>query len=192
MPGLAVGALLVAGAVVAYVLLSGSSRLPSNAAQPPSSSEASGTASSGTPITISDVQVWMNVTGRPEDNPNQTARTFDGNPATFWSTDQYTTPTFGGYYSGEGLAIHVDGTHPLHTLTVTTPTVGWAAQTYVANDLPTFGSPVSSWGTPTDSKSGISGSTTFDLKGRSGSWVLFWLTNLGPHLSAQVNEFRVT
>lgn len=176
--------------MVAYVLLSDNSL--SNNAAPPSSSNVSGTAGTATPITISAVQVWMNVNGHTLDNPDETSRTFDGNPATFWSTDQYTTANFGGYYSGEGLAIHLDGSHTLHSLTVTTPTNGWAAQTYVSSSMPSFGQSVSSWGSPTDSKSNVSGSTTFDLKGRSGSWVLFWLTNLGPNFVAQVNEFKVS
>jgi serine/threonine protein kinase len=195
LPGLSVSALLVAGAVVAYVLLSDNPGRAQNKTPPSTSATGSGTVTSPTPIAIQNVQIWMDSqgVGHSLDNPDQTKLTFDGNPNTLWSTDQYNTSTFGGFYSGEGLAIHLVGNHTLHTLTVTSPTQGWAAETYVAKSLPAFeSSSVSSWGAPTDRKSGINGSATFNLSGRSGSWVLFWLTNLGPNKEAQVAEFKVT
>ncbi|MCL2393527.1 MAG: serine/threonine protein kinase, partial [Acidimicrobiaceae bacterium] len=93
--GSAVGALLLAGAVVAYVLLNDTTHSPNAGAPPSSSSQVSGTVANPAPIAITAVQVWMNVTGHGLDNPNQTGLTFDGNPNTFWSTDHYTTETFG-------------------------------------------------------------------------------------------------
>jgi hypothetical protein len=182
-PFLVVAALVVAGCVVAAVLLGSGGR-------PTLGTGRGGSTATATPLTITSVGVWM-MNDRSPDNPDQTGLTFDGNPATAWTTDQYKTPTFSGLYSGMGLAIHLDGSHTLHQLTVDSSTQGWAAQTYVSATEPTSGQAVSVWGPPTDARSGIDGSTTFSLGGTTGEWVLLWLTNLGPADQADVQELSV-
>jgi serine/threonine protein kinase len=183
-PFLVVAALVVAGCVVAAVLLGSGGR-------PTIGTGTNGTPSaSATPLTVSSVAVWM-MNDRSPDNPDETALTFDGNTATAWTTDHYNTPTFGGLYSGMGLAIHLDGSHTLHQLTVDSSTQGWSAQTYVATSEPTSGQAVTAWGQPTDARTGVDGSTTFTLGGTTGQWVLLWLTNLGPADQANVQELVV-
>ncbi len=140
------------------------------------------------PIGISQVSVWIVPPQHSPDNPGEVKATFDGNPATSWSTDHYASSNFGGY-GGEGLAIQLKGNYQLHTLAVTSPTRGWAATTYVSDAK---GTTRASWGAATDTKSNIGGSTTFTLAGRSGSWVLLWLTNTGPGLTVSVSELRVS
>jgi hypothetical protein len=120
------------------------------------------------------------VNGRPPDDAQHLPYTFDGNPATLWHTDEYRSATFGNLYPGMGLAIQLNGRAALHHLRVTSPTAGWAAQTYVATSSVASGQAVEAWGVPTDTRSGITGSTTFTLGGRGGQWVLLWLTRLGP------------
>ncbi len=182
-PAIVVGALVVAGGIVAALLLDQGGR--------PTLAASGGSATTPLPtLTITDVSVWM-MNARPPDNPSETPLTFDGKLNTVWSTDLYATSTFGGYYTGMGLAIHVQGTHVLHQLTVDSPTQGWAATTYVASSLPASGQVVTAWGTPTASKADIAGSTTFILGGTTGDWVLLWLTNLGPAKQAQVSELVV-
>lgn len=177
-PGLIVGAVAVAGVIVAALLVgNGHSRTPGG----------SGGGTSAI-VPIATVQVWIIPPQHKPDNVTEVSKTHDGNPSTVWSTVRYTTPNFGGY-GGEGLAIQVQGTHVLHELTVTSPTHGWAASTYVgdqegANNL-------ASWGSQIDSKSDIQGNTTFSLGDRRGSWVLLWLTNTGPSLVASVAELQV-
>jgi hypothetical protein len=164
-------ALVVAGAIVAAVLLTGGGR--------PAAGPAAATGPPAAGHRVIAVSPFM-VNGRPPDNANQLANTFDGNPATLWETDQYRTATFGNLYPGMGLAIQLSGSATLHHLRVTSPTADWAARTYVATSPVASGQPVDAWGQPTDTQTGITGSATFTLGGRRGQWVLLWLTHLGP------------
>ena len=184
--GFVVLTLVVIGALVAVGLL-----LTGGSGHSSGGSGAATTVPAGAARQIEGVSVYLPVSGHSLDNANQTSLAFDGNPATAWSTDRYRSPTFGNLYPGIGLAIEVSGSSTLRTLTVTSPTVGWSASSYVSPTAVATGQPVSSWGSPTDSKSAINGSTTFNLGGRKGRYVLLWITNLGPSLSAQVAELAV-
>ena len=133
----------------------------------------------------------MNVTGHGLDDAADTPLAFDGNPATFWQTDQYATPRFGNLYSGIGLALQLNSHEKVHHLVVSSPTTGWAAQAYVSDSLVPIGQPVTAWGQPTDTKTGISGGTTLSLGGHSGRWVLLWLTYLGPAKQVKIGEVSV-
>jgi hypothetical protein len=62
----------------------------------------------------------------------------------------------------------------------------------VSNSPVPIGQPVTAWGQPTDTKTGISGNTTLSLGGRTGRWVLLWLTNLGPADKVQIGEVSVS
>jgi hypothetical protein len=176
--------LVLAGAVVAGVLLATHhDRTPS----------ASGTINqhvAGRQIT--SVTPFM-LSGSPDD-PQGLPYLYDGNPATAWHTDQYRTAAFGNLYPGLGLSVHLAGSGALHHLLVTSPTAGWAAQTYVSSTPVASGQPISAWGEPTDTKTGISGNVTFDLAGRRGQWVLLWLTHLSasPPFQVTINEITIT
>jgi hypothetical protein len=136
--------------------------------------------------------VFMNVTGRQLDDPAGTHFAFDGNPATFWQTDQYHNAEFSNLYSGLGLALELNSNTKVHHLVVSSPTSGWAAQAYVSDSLVPNGQPVTAWGQPTDTKTGISGNTTLSLGGKTGRWVLLWITNLGPSFQVKIGEVSVS
>src|SRR6202035_4857681 len=140
---LVVLALVVAGAIVAVVLLRGHPR-------PAPAGTAGGTNPPAAARQITAVAPFM-LRGTPDD-PAQLPLTFDGNPATYWHTDLYHSATFSNLYPGLGLAIHLSSSGSLHRLTVTSPTVGWAAQTYTSAVAVPSGQPVSAWGQPTDTK----------------------------------------
>jgi hypothetical protein len=175
--------LVVAGAVVAGVLLVERDKRPA------------GRGSAETALTshITSVSPFM-LRGNPDD-PQDLPLLFDHNPATAWHTDQYRTANFGNLYPGLGLNIQLSGASTLHRLVVTSPTAGWAAQTYVSATPIAAGQPVSAWGQATDTKTGISGSATFDLAGRRGQFVLLWLTHLsasGPPFQVSINEITLS
>jgi eukaryotic-like serine/threonine-protein kinase len=182
--GVAVLILVLVGAVVSGVLyLTGKHRHASAAAPPAAHSTA-------TPEIVS-ASVFM-VNSRQPDDPLGTKYIFDGDSSTAWYTDKYGTPTFGNLYPGIGLAITLASSRKLTRLEVITPTTGWAAQVYVSADPIASGQPVSAWGQPTDSQSNISGDASFSLGGRTGRYVLLFLTNLGPQKKAEVNEVKVS
>jgi serine/threonine protein kinase len=158
----------------------------------------SGVANSGRGSTaalpIQAVTVWMDASakGHTPDNPAETGNVFDGKASTLWQTDPYlgrSAATFGGYYDGEGLAIHLRSGQTLARLVVSSPSSGWAASTYVAASEPPSFSSLSGWGRATDSHRDIaSGTTTFALSGRRGQWILLWLTYLGPAHQVGISE----
>jgi putative peptidoglycan lipid II flippase len=172
----------VAVVVVVVVLVGGSpnGRAPASAHQaqaPPA------------PVPITAVSVYH--LERDADNAALTPNTFDGNPATEWSTDRYFGPNFAGLRHGIGLAITLSGTHKLHSLSVLSPTQGWSAEVFVANSVPNPPS-LAAWGKALDAKQAIPGNATFNLGGAQGSTVLLWITDLGPRFQAAIDELRVS
>jgi serine/threonine-protein kinase len=129
--------------------------------------------------------------GPPGENNAQAGRTFDGNPATSWSTEQYQQRDF-GTKSGLGLIVQLDRRVDLTRLDVDSPSVGWSAQIYVldGSDLPS-GAPT---GAPTARIDGANGNASVDLGRHPGDTVLIWFTELGRGQGSyrvQVSELRV-
>jgi serine/threonine-protein kinase len=174
--GFVVIGLVVVGVLVAAGLLwtSGHAATSNNGA-----TGSSATTRVVSKITISGVTVFM-ANSRPPDNPQATRFIFDGNPTTVWSTDTYRNSTFGNLYPGIGLDIELSSTANIHHLAVLSPTAGWSAESFESMTPIASGQAVSVWGQPTDSKSSISGDTTFRLGGKRARYVLLWITNLGP------------
>jgi serine/threonine-protein kinase len=113
----------------------------------------------------------------------------DGNESTSWTTEQYANSHFGGIKDGVGFILEIEGSKKLHQLQVHSPNHGWAASVYVA-DAPK--STLEGWGDPVTTQTGIDGDATFDLKSRSGSAVLVWLTDLGNAQSFAATEVKLT
>ncbi|MDQ6784902.1 MAG: serine/threonine protein kinase [Actinomycetota bacterium] len=170
-PGVVVAALVVIGAVVIGVLFAQGRGTPTTTPGTP--------ASGGKPIAITDATEFL-LGGHP-DNVKELANLYDGNPATAWSTVLYTNSTFGNLYQGLGVVLQLEGgPQSLHRMVITSPSQGWSAQAYVATQPPPAGSPLSAWGHPAGSVVTASGNATLNLGGRSGGYVMLWLTNLGP------------
>jgi len=115
----------------------------------------------------------------------------DGDPATAWSTENYSNHRFGDLKPGVGVVLQLNGAHKLKELKVTSPSKGWAAEVLVADaPRPTR----EAWGAPVASKRRIAdGSITFDLDGRTGGAVLLWITDLGEGNSAvRIGEMRLS
>jgi serine/threonine-protein kinase len=129
--------------------------------------------------------------GPPGENNAQAGRTFDGNPDTSWSTEQYQQRDF-GTKSGLGLIIQLDRRAALTRLDIDSPSIGWSADVYVldAADVPT-GAPT---GAATAKIDGANGNASVDLGGHPGDTVLIWFTELGQGQGSyriQVSELRV-
>jgi serine/threonine-protein kinase len=129
--------------------------------------------------------------GPPGENNAQAGRTFDGNPATSWSTELYQQRDF-GTKSGLGLIVQLDRRVDVTRLDVESPSIGWSAHVYVldAAALPT-GAPK---GVPTATIDGANGNASVDLGGHPGDTVLIWFTELGLGQGSyriQVSELRV-
>lgn len=128
-------------------------------------------------VSIADVSVFH--LERDADHASQVSATFDNNPDTIWWTDTYFDSRFAGLRHGLGLAIRLGRRHRLHQLGVTSPSQGWSAEVYVADQVPSPPS-LPPWGPPVATRQAIDGSTTFNLNNREDSVILLWLTDLGP------------
>jgi eukaryotic-like serine/threonine-protein kinase len=132
-------------------------------------------------------------TGIPGENDSQLPLAVDGRTGTAWSTESYRDRHFGNLKRGVGVYVTLTQETALRQLAVVSPTQQWSASVYVANgpDAPTT---LTAWGAPVAQKAGIAGSTVFDLHGRTGRYVLLWITDLGdgpPLVRTSIDELRV-
>ncbi|MFL5936852.1 MAG: protein kinase domain-containing protein [Gaiellaceae bacterium] len=120
-------------------------------------------------------------TEHDSDAPNAT----DGNPATYWTTEHYGDPDFGGLAKdGVGLVLNAPRSVALKKLTVTTDTPGFSAVVKAGD---------SAGSAQTDSSAQtVNGTTTFELNGRTGSVYLLWITRLASDGAAHVNGVTAT
>ena len=122
----------------------------------------------------------------PSDSHADTASAAtDGNPSTFWKTQHYNSPAFGGLLPGLGLVVDAGSAVKLKTLTVTTDTPGFTA---------TIKAGSSSGGPFADDSSArtVGARTTFQLNGTTAQYYVVWITMLPPGDSAHVNEISAT
>jgi len=109
--------------------------------------------------------------GDGTENAEAVGNLLDGNPATVWKTQTYTTSDFGGLKRGVGVYFDLGATRKIRSVQVDTPgQAGWTGEVAVA-DKP---SPTrEGWG-----RVRAAGAGRFDLDGVSGRYVLLWLTSL--------------
>jgi eukaryotic-like serine/threonine-protein kinase len=112
-------------------------------------------------------------TEHPEAVPNAT----DGNAATYWTTETYSS--FGK--AGVGIVLDAGRAVELSQLTVTTDTAGFTAVIEASSRSTGGFKPLS------DSRT-VDSETTFDLKGGSYRYYLIWITSLSGR--AHINEVR--
>ena len=105
----------------------------------------------------------------------------DGDPSTAWVTQIYATPEFGGLKSGIGLVLSSPGSVALKSLTVTTSTPGFIAEIEVGD------SPAGPFTVDSASRT-VGTQSTFTLDGKSGSYWMVWLTQLGPQRTAAIEN----
>jgi hypothetical protein len=142
------------------------------------------------PISISRTQSFDPPPGSGTEHDSELPALVDGDPTTTWSTERY-DGSLASLKPGVGVALVLDARHKLGQLKVTSPSRGWTAQAMVADGSR---STLQEWGAPVATKRGIgTGTTSFDLGGRTGSAVLLWITDLGDgNPSVSIGELQVT
>jgi serine/threonine protein kinase len=175
-PAYVLVALLAVAAIVAGVLgLSGSKDQ-----QGTSGSGGRGSGAAG--VTLSGVGDYT--TSSHQDTHGDTAaNATDGNQSTYWMTQRYATPEFGGLLPGLGLVLDAGSQVKLGTLTVTSSTPGFTAQILAGDSSSTGYQPDSATQT-------ASGTTTFTLNGKTARYYVVWITKLPPGNSARIEEVR--
>jgi len=158
--------LLVAALVAAFVAREGDEPLPGSDDEPAAAVKLSGAGAFDPPPGD----------GREHDDRADDAS--DGNPATYWTTEEYRSFT----KPGVGLVLEAESPAAVSRLTVTTDTPGFTAQIR-SGDSPEQARAVS----PARS---LAGTTTFTLSSGPARYYVIWITNLGPNRAVHVNEVR--
>ena len=167
-------ALVVAGAAFAAVLLLGGSGHRHGGA--------GGGGSPGTTVQLTGVGDAPS--GNGDTHAGTAGLATDGDPSTYWYTQTYGTPQFGGLLpEGLGLVLDAGSSVKLAHLTVKTPTPGFVAQIRVGN-VPTGDF------TADSSTQTVSGTTTFTLQGRTAQYYAVWITQLPPGNHAEISEVK--
>ncbi|HEY2371667.1 MAG TPA: protein kinase [Gaiellaceae bacterium] len=170
--------LLAVAAIVAGVLeLSGSKGHNGT-----SGSDGGGGGSAST-VTLSGVGDYTTSSHR-DTHGDTAASATDGNPSTYWMTQRYATPEFGGLLPGLGLVVDAGTPVKLDALTVTSSTPGFTASILAGNSQSGDFAPDSA--TQTSSST----TTTFALNGRTARYYVVWITKLPPGNSARIEEIK--
>jgi eukaryotic-like serine/threonine-protein kinase len=135
----------------------------------------------GGSVTLRGIGAYDPPPGDGREHGAQAPLATDGKQSTFWDTETYLTPAFGGLKDGVGLVLDAGSSIALHRLTVSTGTPGFTALIR-AGDAPS--GPFSD-----DSRSQtVAAETTFALDGHTARYYVLWITNLGTVDSVHVNE----
>jgi serine/threonine-protein kinase len=130
--------------------------------------------------------------GDGHEKDNEAANAVDGDPNTAWSTEGYFQRTF-GTKSGVGLILKLEKSTSLASLKITSKANDWAFAVFVADGSKAS---VAEWGDPVASKEHTKGpgTTSIDLKGKKGSTVLIWITDVGDGNGGHgyINEAQIT
>ncbi|MEL7207747.1 MAG: protein kinase [Actinomycetota bacterium] len=116
------------------------------------------------------------------ENDAEAIETIDQDESTAWTTEGYNTQSFGNLKDGVGIILELDGTRTLDTVQILSPTTGWAAEIYVADEA---GSSLADWGEPVGGGQDLDGDAELVVEGAEGSRVLVWITDLGDTQSAE-------
>jgi tRNA A-37 threonylcarbamoyl transferase component Bud32 len=142
-----------------------------------------GGGSGSTPIPLKAVSSYDPYGNNHIENPRLVPNATDGNPSTYWSTEQYYGRVLGK--PGVGIVLDAGTSLKVHTITVVSATPGYTAIIQAGNKE---AGPFSD-----DSRSQVGGrSTTFQLNGEQARYYLIWITNLGNRESVLVNEVTAT
>ena len=115
--------------------------------------------------------------GNGEEDDAELGNIIDGDPATMWQTEGYNNRSLGGLKPGVGVVLTLDKATALSKLTLQSPTNDWSVQVFVST---TTHGDLAGWETAVASKDHVqSGTTTFDLGGKTATAVLVWITDLG-------------
>ncbi|HET7566453.1 MAG TPA: protein kinase [Gaiellaceae bacterium] len=139
-----------------------------------------GGAAAGTSVTLNGVGDY-DPQGSGGEHGDTAPLASDGDSSTSWYTETYRSQDFGGLKDGLGLVLDAGGSAKLTQVTVSTPTPGFTARIATGDSQ-------SGPFTTDSSTQTVSGTTTFDLQGRSGRYWVVWITRLPPGGKAEISE----
>ncbi|MFT7646758.1 MAG: hypothetical protein ACI8Y4_001495 [Candidatus Poriferisodalaceae bacterium] len=100
----------------------------------------------------------------------------DGDNTRGWQTERYTSADFGNLKPGVGLIAQLGPPQLVNRILVSSPSIGWGVQIYVAAEPPAS---ISDWGEAVAVESAINGDAVIELDGLEAATLLVWIVNLG-------------
>lgn len=114
--------------------------------------------------------------GDNDEHNEAAALAIDGDPASFWYTQSYTTRSFGAIKDGVGLILEFQEPQSVDRLVVSASRVGWAAQIYDADEV---AAGLAGWGDPIAEFSDLGEQAELDIPNISVTALLLWITDMG-------------
>jgi serine/threonine-protein kinase len=164
----AAGVVLLAAALAGILLTQGENAVPTPLAG----------AGASAPVELSGVGAFDPPPGDGREHGERVADATDGDPATYWTTEQYRDFR----KPGVGLVVDAKRAVALSRLTIATDTPGFTAMIR-SGSSPEATRVVSP---PTN----VGARTTFRVSTEPARFYVVWITNLGPHRAVHVNEVR--
>jgi serine/threonine-protein kinase len=124
-----------------------------------------------------------------QESPEATQSAIDGNPTTNWDTESYESDFQSLGKDGVGLYVSAGSPVVARRLDLTTPTPGFTASVYAANEVP---EDISGWDKVSrDTKVTETDRIAIDTEGRKFRHYLLWITDLGGQEKAEVQELTL-
>ncbi|HEX9236901.1 MAG TPA: protein kinase [Actinomycetota bacterium] len=118
--------------------------------------------------------------GDGSENPSMLPLMTDGNDATAWSTDHYTSAAFGGLKSGLGVFLGLGGTHEVNEVRIVSPIPGWRFELLPGSSPDQSASPLQATDGSTTFQVPGSGRATIHLRPARIPGLMIWITQLAP------------
>ena len=127
--------------------------------------------------------------GGDGEHGDETGNVIDGDPATAWTSETYSSPDWGRLdKDGVGLILTLDGATDLAAVEVDSSSIGWEGEVYVA-DSP--GESLDEWNAPVATFGAGDGETARVDLDAAGAAVLLWFTRAGDNGQMVVEDVRL-
>lgn len=142
------------------------------------------------PVAVTAAAVFDPDPGDNSENDHLVELVFDGDPDTWWYSENYRDRQLGGLKDGVGVIVTLEDATDIDSITATVADPGWAAQVFVAD------APGASLGEWNEAVAGVTdagaGETTIELDGAAGRHILLWFTDLGEGQGVRLSLGEVT
>jgi len=179
------GAVIVVVAAVAGLV---SARLGDNHGRAGSATAVTAPGQSSVQMPVAAAHSFNPPPGSGREHEELVGNLIDGNPTTYWHTQQYANPSFGNLKDGTGVYLQLRSATKVGDLVISSPDTGWSYQVYESNSDPTT---LAGWGTSVAHGTVSAVSTSVALGGQKTGYVLVWITHLPVSDEVRIGELSL-
>jgi hypothetical protein len=155
----------------------------------PASPAPQAAATAGGPIAILSA-TGFDPQGDQNEKNSQAARTYDGNPATTWTSELYATPQFGNLKKGVGVLLDLGQPTSVHQVTIDLANGPVSVTVYAATSPSLTGAAVIGTAPAGTGRVQIKAATTMP----ESEFIIVWFSSLGPlggQFGASISEIAL-